>query len=140
MLCFSLSGLSFAISSPLSPVPSCQSSAPLPSSVFSYPQLQLVPVQVPVKSCLVWFVSILFFVFPGLPHPCLRINSFLLFCLLALTLRSHLGPPSSPTSTCDSLKLSGNHSVLIKLNLISSPETPSVLGHPWLASHNPHIN
>ena len=36
-----LSDLSFAISSPLSSVPSHQSSAPLPSPEFSYPQLHL---------------------------------------------------------------------------------------------------
>jgi len=41
VLCSSLSGLSFTISSPLSSVPSCQSSAPPPSLVFGHPQLFL---------------------------------------------------------------------------------------------------
>lgn len=38
------------------------------------------------------------------------------------------------------LTLSGNHHESISLHLISSPQTPLVLGHPWLKLHNPHID
>lgn len=36
--------------------------------------------------------------------------------------------------------ISGNHSERIRLKIISAPETPLVLGHPWLKLHNPQIN
>lgn len=38
------------------------------------------------------------------------------------------------------LVISGNHSKRIHLKIISAPETPVVLGHPWLKLHNPQIN
>ena len=39
-----------------------------------------------------------------------------------------------------SLILSGNHRELIQFKIISSPQTPLVLGSPWLKKHNPHID
>lgn len=39
-----------------------------------------------------------------------------------------------------SLTISGNHQETISFFIFQSPFTPIVLGHPWLAKHNPHIN
>lgn len=39
-----------------------------------------------------------------------------------------------------SLLLSGNHREEVKLYIIKSPDTPLVLGLPWLKTHNPHID
>ena len=38
-----------------------------------------------------------------------------------------------------SLLLSGNHQEQISFHLIDSPQTPLVLGHPWLRLHNPSL-
>ncbi len=38
------------------------------------------------------------------------------------------------------LTLSGNHAEEIRFLLIHSPTAPVVLGHTWLAKHNPHID
>ena len=38
-----------------------------------------------------------------------------------------------------SLLLSGNHQEKISFHLIDSPQTPVVLGHPWLRLHNPSL-
>lgn len=38
------------------------------------------------------------------------------------------------------LVLSGNHSETTQFLLISSAKTPLILGFPWLAQHNPHID
>ncbi len=38
------------------------------------------------------------------------------------------------------LTLSGNHAEEIRFLLIHSPTAPVVLGHSWLAKHNPHID
>ena len=38
-----------------------------------------------------------------------------------------------------SLLLSGNHQGQILFHLIDSPQTPVVLGHPWLRLHNPSL-
>lgn len=38
------------------------------------------------------------------------------------------------------LLLSGNHQETLQLNLISSPQTPLILGYPWLKKHNPHFD
>lgn len=38
------------------------------------------------------------------------------------------------------LILSGNHRETIQIFVISSPNSPLVLGLPWLCLHNPHIN
>ena len=38
------------------------------------------------------------------------------------------------------LLLSGNHSETLRLHIISSPQAPIFLGHPWLQLHNPHID
>ena len=46
--------------------------------------------------------------------------------------RNHrLGHPLHP---------SGNHSETLCLNVIPSPQTPIVLGLPWLQYHNPHLS
>ncbi|KAI3371555.1 hypothetical protein L3Q82_023589 [Scortum barcoo] len=38
------------------------------------------------------------------------------------------------------LVLSGNHVESIQLLVISSPATPLIIGYPWLATHNPHMD
>ncbi|KAF7641247.1 hypothetical protein LDENG_00287690, partial [Lucifuga dentata] len=38
------------------------------------------------------------------------------------------------------LLLSGNHCELIRFHLISSPQTPLVLGYPWLRKHNSQVD
>ncbi|KAI3362925.1 hypothetical protein L3Q82_011601 [Scortum barcoo] len=38
------------------------------------------------------------------------------------------------------LVVSGNHSEKIQFLLISAPNTPLILGFPWLATHNPHLD
>ncbi len=38
------------------------------------------------------------------------------------------------------LTIFGNHREQISLKIISSPEIPLVLGHPWLKLHNPQID
>ena len=43
-------------------------------------------------------------------------------------------------STPVSLFLSGNHHEEMSFYVINSPNSPLVLGHPWLAKHNPHID
>lgn len=39
-----------------------------------------------------------------------------------------------------SLTLSGNHTEVLSLFVFKAPQTPLVLGHPWLRQHNPHID
>lgn len=39
-----------------------------------------------------------------------------------------------------SVTLSGNHTEQLSFFLFDSPQTPLVLGFPWLQLHNPHIN
>ena len=46
----------------------------------------------------------------------------------------------SRTSIPVSLCLSGNHHEVLTFFVIDSPQTPVVLGHPWLSKHNPHID
>lgn len=36
------------------------------------------------------------------------------------------------------INLSGNHQEVIQFNIITAPDTPLVLGYPWLKIHNPH--
>ena len=43
---------------------------------------------------------------------------------------------SVPVDLC----LSGNHHEQVSFFIIDSPHAPMVLGHPWLAKHNPHID
>ncbi|KAI3354966.1 hypothetical protein L3Q82_004757 [Scortum barcoo] len=38
------------------------------------------------------------------------------------------------------LVISGNHTEEIQFLLISAPNTPLILGFPWLATHNPHLD
>jgi len=38
------------------------------------------------------------------------------------------------------LTVSGNHHEKLSFHLLTSPETPVVLGHPWLKVDNPHID
>ena len=38
------------------------------------------------------------------------------------------------------MTVSGNHHEKFTFHLLSSPNTPIVLGHPWLKIHNPHID
>lgn len=38
------------------------------------------------------------------------------------------------------MRVSGNHQEEIKLHLIDSPHSPVILGHPWMAKHNPKLD
>lgn len=38
------------------------------------------------------------------------------------------------------LIVSGNHQEFIRFLIVDSPDSPVVLGHPWLSLHNPHID
>ncbi len=49
--------------------------------------------------------------------------------------------PGSVTKITDPLTVSVSHHLeSMAFYLISSPELPLILGHPWLMRHNPHIN
>ncbi len=49
--------------------------------------------------------------------------------------------PGSVTKIPDPLTVSVSHHLeSMAFHLISSPELPLILGHPWLTRHNPHIN
>ncbi len=49
--------------------------------------------------------------------------------------------PGSVTKITDPLAVSVSHHLeSMAFYLISSPELPLILGHPWLMRHNPHIN
>ena len=51
-------------------------------------------------------------------------------------LLAHVTHQTTPVS----LILSGNHREMIQFKIIISPQTPLVLGSPWLKQHNPHID
>lgn len=52
---------------------------------------------------------------------------------------SHLASITHRTQDI-TLILSGNHSEKVSLFLFKAPDTPLVLGFPWLQLHNPHID
>ncbi len=60
--------------------------------------------------------------------------------ILARTLCGTLFTRITHATKFVTLTLSGNHAEEIRFLLIHSPTAPVVLGHTWLAKHNPHID
>ncbi len=60
--------------------------------------------------------------------------------ILARTLCGTLLTKITHATKFVTLTLSGNHAEEIRFLLIHSPTAPVVLGHTWLAKHNPHID
>ncbi len=71
----------------------------------------------------------------------LRLPSVALaYPILARTLCGTLLTRITHATKFVTLTLSGNHAEEIRFLLIHSPTAPVVLGHIWLAKHNPHID
>ncbi len=71
----------------------------------------------------------------------LRLPSVALaYPILARTLCGSLLTRITHATKFVTLTLSGNHAEEIRFLLIHSPTAPVVLGHIWLAKHNPHID
>lgn len=60
--------------------------------------------------------------------------------LVATTLDGKLLSKVTHRTVPLTLLLSGNHKEQISFNLISAPQSPIILGYPWLQLHNPHFD